>query len=52
MYCPEGVIQKKIPIMIDLTYCKGCGICMAECPGKAISMAAEAGADAAGDTKD
>jgi pyruvate ferredoxin oxidoreductase delta subunit len=45
MYCPEAVIKKHIPIEIDLTYCKGCGICAAECPGGAISMVTEAGAD-------
>jgi Pyruvate/2-oxoacid:ferredoxin oxidoreductase delta subunit len=25
-------------VEIDLTYCKGCGICAEECPAKAITM--------------
>ncbi|MFX0041789.1 MAG: 4Fe-4S binding protein [Candidatus Hodarchaeota archaeon] len=38
LYCPEAVISRSIPPKIDLDYCKGCGICMEECPVKAISM--------------
>ena len=38
LYCPEGSIKKRIPIEIDLTYCKGCGICAEECPAQAIRM--------------
>lgn len=41
LYCPEVVIKKAIPIEIDLTYCKGCGICAEECPAGAITMVAE-----------
>ena len=41
LYCPEVVIPKSIPIRIDLTYCKGCGICAEECPAGAITMVAE-----------
>jgi len=26
---------------VNLTYCKGCGICASECPRKAISMKPE-----------
>jgi len=40
LYCPEGTIIRvkgKIP-QIDLTYCKGCGVCANECPSKAIEM--------------
>jgi len=44
LYCPEAVIQKKVPIEIDLTYCKGCGICAEECASGAITMVDEAGA--------
>jgi 2-oxoacid:acceptor oxidoreductase delta subunit (pyruvate/2-ketoisovalerate family) len=42
LYCPEAVITRGIPIEIDLTYCKGCGICAAECASGAITMAPEA----------
>lgn len=41
LYCPEAVINKSIPVEIDLTYCKGCGICAEECPSGAITMAPE-----------
>ncbi|WP_336624055.1 4Fe-4S binding protein [Nocardioides sp.] len=27
--------------MIDLDYCKGCGLCAAECPSGAIQMVPE-----------
>ncbi|MEK7448435.1 MAG: 4Fe-4S binding protein [Planctomycetota bacterium] len=47
--CPDGCIKVKDGkiVEIDLTYCKGCGICMEECPsasggrGKAITMVTE-----------
>ncbi|MFX1366174.1 MAG: 4Fe-4S binding protein [Promethearchaeota archaeon] len=38
LYCPEAVITRTIPPEIDLIHCKGCGICMEECPVNAISM--------------
>lgn len=38
LYCPEGVVRAEVPVTIDLTYCKGCGICAQECPAKAIAM--------------
>ncbi len=38
LYCPETVVSREIPPKINLEYCKGCGICMEECPVKAISM--------------
>ena len=41
LYCPEGVIKATIPLEIDLEYCKGCGICAEECPGKAMTMVDE-----------
>ncbi|HYA04137.1 MAG TPA: 4Fe-4S binding protein, partial [Syntrophobacteria bacterium] len=41
LYCPEGTVKRAIPVEIDLAYCKGCGICAAECPSKAIRMEAE-----------
>lgn len=44
MLCPEGAISwlpEKGKIDIDLTFCKGCGICANECPTKAITMKIE-----------
>ncbi|MFX1340124.1 MAG: 4Fe-4S binding protein [Promethearchaeota archaeon] len=38
LYCPEAVVTRTIPPEIDLEYCKGCGICMEECPVNAITM--------------
>jgi len=42
MFCPELVVERTVPIEIDLTYCKGCGICARECPRGAITMEPEA----------
>ncbi len=41
VFCPEAVIEKDIPITVDLEYCKGCGICAGVCPSGAIEMAPE-----------
>lgn len=41
LYCPEAVISRTVPVQINLEYCKGCGVCAAECPTKAISMVEE-----------
>jgi len=38
LYCPDAVIQKTIPVKINMDYCKGCGICSQVCPVKAITM--------------
>jgi 2-oxoacid:acceptor oxidoreductase gamma subunit (pyruvate/2-ketoisovalerate family) len=39
VYCPEGIIHRKGPdYEVDLEYCKGCGICVVECPRKAMEM--------------
>ena len=42
LYCPDCVISRTIPPVIDYEYCKGCAICAEECPTKAISMIDEA----------
>ena len=43
--CPDNAVLKTgdadTPYLIDLDYCKGCGICAAECPAGAISMVPE-----------
>jgi len=41
-YCPDGCVAQGVGPVIDLTYCKGCGICAEECPAKAIEMQPEA----------
>ena len=41
VYCPAACITRGAPPVIDLAYCKGCGICAVECPTKAIEMVAE-----------
>lgn len=42
IYCPEGVIYRSGDgYRIDTDYCKGCGMCVAECPRSAIQMHAK-----------
>ena len=41
MFCPEISISRERPPAVDLTYCKGCGICAHECPHGAIAMKEE-----------
>ena len=43
MICPEGCIGESDDGMFlpDETYCKGCGMCAAECPSDAIAMEQE-----------
>lgn len=37
--CPEGVIERTADgYRIDMEYCKGCGLCMAECPRAGMDM--------------
>ncbi len=45
LYCPEGVIHRiAAGYRIDEAYCKGCGMCVAECPRRAMEMVQEASA--------
>jgi 2-oxoacid:acceptor oxidoreductase gamma subunit (pyruvate/2-ketoisovalerate family) len=38
-YCPEGVLKRVgHHLEFDYSYCKGCGICAAECPRNVIFM--------------
>ena len=43
--CPDNAVIKTddagTPYVIDLDYCKGCGVCASECPAGAISMMPE-----------
>ena len=42
IYCPDVAISKKENgFDIDYYYCKGCGICMQECPRAAVEMIPE-----------
>ena len=41
VYCPDACITKSVGPVIDLTYCKGCGICAEVCPANAIEMQPE-----------
>ena len=39
VYCPDGIIFREGKgYRIDQEYCKGCGICVAECPRRAMEM--------------
>jgi 2-oxoacid:acceptor oxidoreductase gamma subunit (pyruvate/2-ketoisovalerate family) len=45
LYCPEGVIHRiGHGYRVDEGYCKGCGMCVAECPRRAMEMVMEASA--------
>ena len=43
IFCPEGCIGQNADgyFEAELYYCKGCGICGAECPTRVITMAEE-----------
>jgi 2-oxoacid:acceptor oxidoreductase delta subunit (pyruvate/2-ketoisovalerate family) len=39
IYCPDGVIRRSAEgYQVDADYCKGCGMCVAECPRWAMEM--------------
>jgi pyruvate ferredoxin oxidoreductase delta subunit len=41
VFCPEGIIRRKdAAYEVDYSYCKGCGICVRECPRKGMEMTA------------
>jgi 2-oxoacid:acceptor oxidoreductase gamma subunit (pyruvate/2-ketoisovalerate family)/2-oxoacid:acceptor oxidoreductase delta subunit (pyruvate/2-ketoisovalerate family) len=50
VYCPEGIIRRHVPTSrvqreadyeVDYSFCKGCGICVVECPRSAMEMVEE-----------
>jgi len=42
IYCPDAAINRGEKVVeINYDFCKGCGICAAECPVKAITMEEE-----------
>lgn len=41
IYCPEGCISRGQTMTTDYRYCRGCGVCAAECPKQAIQMERE-----------
>jgi len=40
VYCPEGIITRATSgfYRVDSAYCKGCGVCVEECPRRAMEM--------------
>ena len=45
LFCPDASILKRDEMLshqVDYDFCKGCGICFAECPRRAISLEEEA----------
>ncbi len=42
LFCPELAVSAGPDRKIDLTYCKGCGICAVECSRNALSLEEEA----------
>jgi 2-oxoacid:acceptor oxidoreductase delta subunit (pyruvate/2-ketoisovalerate family) len=42
VYCPDGAMKRsEEAVMVDLEFCKGCGICAKECRKDAIDMVEE-----------
>jgi len=41
LFCPEMAVAVDRTRQIDLTYCKGCGICVVECPSSAMDLVEE-----------
>jgi Pyruvate/2-oxoacid:ferredoxin oxidoreductase delta subunit len=40
--CPEGAIKiEDKTFVVDLDFCKGCGLCVAVCPAKGLEMEQE-----------
>jgi NADPH-dependent glutamate synthase beta subunit-like oxidoreductase/ferredoxin len=41
LFCPEAVVLAEGDRKIDMDYCKGCGICVVECPRNAMTLKEE-----------
>lgn len=44
MYCPVGCItisKTGDPFIVNWQFCKGCGVCVNECPRKALNLVEE-----------
>ncbi|MHA1268187.1 MAG: 4Fe-4S binding protein [Candidatus Helarchaeota archaeon] len=41
LYCPEACISRTIPPKIDYDYCKGCLVCVNNCPTGALEVIEE-----------
>ncbi|CEP69355.1 2-oxoacid:acceptor oxidoreductase, delta subunit,pyruvate/2-ketoisovalerate [Moorella glycerini] len=47
LFCPEGCFTRGESIVsLNLDFCKGCGICVAECPRQALALVEEGSNDA------
>lgn len=50
VFCPDiAILQKEDRYEINYDYCKGCGICVEECPTKSMSLEKEPDVKEAGD---
>lgn len=44
LICPDGAVDRTgAYYAIDYDFCKGCGLCAAECPAGAVAMVKEGG---------
>ena len=42
IFCPTGcIVSHETYCGADLEYCKGCGVCVRECPSNAVKMVSE-----------
>ena len=45
VYCPEGIITRAATgpaaYAVDFDFCKGCGVCVEECPRESMTMVSQ-----------
>ncbi|MDN5325981.1 MAG: pyruvate ferredoxin oxidoreductase delta subunit [Moorella sp. (in: firmicutes)] len=47
LFCPEGCFEREErAVTLNLDFCKGCGICVVECPRQALALVEEGSDDA------